>query len=63
MVAVIQAMAAKAAQQNNLPIDPSVLGGNLSDVQGKLRGALQDQIQQRTGGLGGLLNKVTGGGK
>ena len=58
--AVLQAMVAKAAKDNNLPIPAALLGGDLGSVQGKIGGAMQDQIKKQAGDM---LKGVLGGGK
>ena len=67
VVAVVQAMAQQAIKDNNLPIDPGLLNGNLDSVKSKATDLIQDQLQKQSGklpgGVGDLLNKQLGGGK
>ena len=53
--AVIEAMAASAAKSANLPFDPALLNGNLDSVKGKAGDAVQKELKNLPGGLGGLL--------
>ena len=62
--AVVQAMVAEAIKQNNLPIPPAVLQGNLASVKDKVGDAVKQQLQGKfPGGAGKLLDNVFGGNK
>ncbi len=63
VTAIVTAMAQSAIKTANLPIDPSLLSGNLDSVKGKASDAVQKQLDKLPGGTGNMLNGLMGGKK